>query len=78
MLPTAAASQTGAHMHKDVGLMIAAAALVLVAGYFLTGRKAAAVSTAQPGGSPDSILGGIWVVPGSQQDKMLAAQNAGF
>lgn len=38
--------------------MLAAAALVLIAGYFLTGKKAVAGSTApaQSGGSPDQII----------------------
>lgn len=65
-------------MHKDMGLMLAAAALVLVAGYFLTGKKAVAGSQALPSGSPDQILGAVWVVPGSQQDRMIAAQNSGL
>lgn len=36
--------------------MLAAAALVLVAGYFLTGRKDVARSQTLIGGSPDQIL----------------------
>lgn len=37
--------------------MLAAAALVLVAGYFLTGKKAAASTPpAHQGGSPDQII----------------------
>lgn len=69
-------------MRKDMGLMLAAAALVLVAGYFIIGKmgKKSAPTGSQTiiGGSPDQILGAVWVVPGSQQDQMLAQQDAGL
>lgn len=43
-------------MHKDLFLMLAAAALVVIAGYFLTGKRAAAGSQTLIGGSPDHML----------------------